>query len=481
MRQFQLLLCVSVSAVIAACSSANAPVVPTSITHNSVVTQSGTVAQTVATPPSVRLVDASDNPTAGVTVNWTVTAGAGSVGSSTSTTDADGVAVVSSWTLGTVSGVNRLRASTTTLTGVEFEANAAAGAAIALSITAGNTQTALVGAVLPIDPSVVLRDQYGNGKPGIPVVFAVAAGGGLLTGAMQTTGSDGVATLGSWRLGAGAGVQTLSATVQGLAPVQLSAVASVSPRCQQVVPYNLFATVSGALDFDDCLLPNTFYHDFFLANVPTAQALRFTMQSTTLNPYVLLLDADGDLLAEDGTTGTTMSLSILAPPGDLVVLASTFLSFQLGSYSLSSTVDDGLATNCEVIFAMRGISVAQNLTASDCVNASPSGPFYSDQFIIFLNAGIPVTIRMSSLEFDTFLELYGASPTPVAANNDISGTNPNSEIIYTPTVSNYYAISASSFVPEDTGAYTLTILPGLSLAANSLEAALRRMGVIRRR
>jgi hypothetical protein len=49
----------------------------------------------------------------------------------------------------------------------------------------------------------------------LAVTFAIASGGGGITGGEQTTGADGVARVGGWRLGPAAGVNTMTATAAG--------------------------------------------------------------------------------------------------------------------------------------------------------------------------------------------------------------------------------------------------------------------------
>lgn len=63
-----------------------------SVAVNGGNTQSGAPAQALATPLSVIVRDASNNPLAGVTVTWAATSGGGSVSPATSTTSAAGVA-----------------------------------------------------------------------------------------------------------------------------------------------------------------------------------------------------------------------------------------------------------------------------------------------------------------------------------------------------------------------------------------------------
>jgi hypothetical protein len=66
----------------------------------------------VGVPPVVRVVDAADGPVGGVTVQFTVTEGGGTVIGATKTTGANGLAAPDGWTLG-AAGVNLLSATAT--------------------------------------------------------------------------------------------------------------------------------------------------------------------------------------------------------------------------------------------------------------------------------------------------------------------------------------------------------------------------------
>jgi surface protein len=80
--------------------------------------QSATAGSAVGTAPSVRVTDANGDPVAGVSVTFAVASGGGTVDPTTAViTGADGVAAVTSWTLGATAGSNTLTATATGLTG----------------------------------------------------------------------------------------------------------------------------------------------------------------------------------------------------------------------------------------------------------------------------------------------------------------------------------------------------------------------------
>jgi hypothetical protein len=74
--------------------------------------QTGLVGFAVNVAPSVRILDANDNPIAGEPVTFAITGGGGSVTGATPTTDAQGIAAVGKWTLGATPGTNTLEAAT---------------------------------------------------------------------------------------------------------------------------------------------------------------------------------------------------------------------------------------------------------------------------------------------------------------------------------------------------------------------------------
>jgi len=180
----------------------------------SATTQSAPAGTNVADPPSVIVRDASGIPVAGVVVTFGVTAGAGTVAGSPATTGANGVATLTSWTLGLVAGPNTVVATSPGLPSVPFNATAGSGVAANVVVNAGNNQVSVQGTVVPVQPSVKVTDAGGNPVAGAVVTFSVQLGGGSATGLNQISDALGLATVGSWTLGSGA-PNTLRATVTG--------------------------------------------------------------------------------------------------------------------------------------------------------------------------------------------------------------------------------------------------------------------------
>src|SRR5438132_1020296 len=138
--------------------------------------------------------------------------------------DNSGVATVSASGLVTAVGNGSAHAVATS-GGLSAQVTVSVQAAAQLIKAAGDGQTGLTGYALNIAPAVVVRDAASFPVPNVAVTFAVASGGGSVTGANATTGSDGVATVGSWTVQLGTNTLTATASGSGITgnPVTLAA------------------------------------------------------------------------------------------------------------------------------------------------------------------------------------------------------------------------------------------------------------------
>ena len=242
--------------------------------------QTAVAGSDVTIAPSVKVTDANGNAVAGVTVTFAAASGGGSVTGASATSNATGIATVGSWKLGTTAGTNILTASSGSLPEVSFTATGTAGAAALITINAGNNQAATVGTAVPVPPSVKVTDANANVVAGATVTFAVAFGGGSVTGANATSNASGIATVGSWTVGAAAGINSLTATLAGVAgaSVTFNAAASVVP------PLNI--TITGSRERSQTVTASV------------------TQDGTVLAPSAVTLTvvpADGGQVNADGT------------------------------------------------------------------------------------------------------------------------------------------------------------------------------------
>ena len=436
------------------------PAVPTTIVAFTSISLTGVAGTAVSPAPSVLVKDQNGAPLAGAVVSFLVLSGGGSVSAASATTSASGVATVN-WTLGPTVGTNVLNASVGTLTAITFNATSTAGAAAAVAKTAGDNQTGSTGVAVSIAPSVTVKDANGNPKADVAVTFAVVSGGGSVTGGATTTNTFGIATVGSWVLGS-VGTNTLTATATGLPAVTFTATAQPN-LCSITTPHTFGGTTSGALTTTDCQLSDGTFIDFYSVTLPQAGAYLFRQTTASFDGYLFLNATDGTPIAEndDEIPGDTLHASVkaLLPAGTYVIGSNSYDANVFGSYSISSSTAPTNVGNCEIVFAVKGISTNQNIEATDCPWPSTPAAQYADFYYIFLKTGQQVTISMSSSTIDSSLEFFRLDnpAVRVAQNDNKDATTKDAQIVYTATATNYYAIIARTGPNLQTGAYTLQI------------------------
>ncbi|MHA8051854.1 beta strand repeat-containing protein, partial [Aquirufa sp. ROCK-SH2] len=164
---------------------------------------------------TVTLKDANSNPVSGKTVVLTDDSTTSTISAASGSSNASGVVTftvtntIAETVIYSATGDN---VSITDTARVAF----VPGTATQIAINDGNNQSATVNTNVTTAPSVIVKDANNNVVSGVSVTFAVATGAGSITGGTAITGADGIATLGSWKLGTTAGSNTLTATSTGL-------------------------------------------------------------------------------------------------------------------------------------------------------------------------------------------------------------------------------------------------------------------------
>lgn len=434
-------------------ASGTAPLVATTVTAVSVTSQTAPASAAVSAPPSVIVRDQNNNPMQGVTVAFAATAGGGTVLPATVVTGANGIATASSWTLGAAPVQNTVTATVSGLPAVQFNATAIL-IPVSIQATTTTSQQGIVNTTVTTQPAVIVRDQHNNPLQGAIVTFAVTAGGGTVVPTSEPTGADGIARVVDWTLGPASGTNTLTATVNGLAPVVFTAIA-VDP-CE-ATNINLGAVINSSLAQGACQLTTGEFVVFYKFTITSTRGVRIRQSSAAFDTYLLLLDADGDVVAENDDISTPTNLNselfALLPAGTYIVGATSFDVGETGAFELRVEEASASVTNCTPYFTVRGISTPQSLANTDC---NDSG-FFSDTWVVFIEAGQQVTIDMMSSQVDAFLFLFDAGFNFIAQNDDRDGSTNDARIVYTPTVSGYYIISASSAAAGESGSYTLGV------------------------
>lgn len=205
----------------AACSDGGEPAVPVRMEAVGGSAQTGVVGAPLDSALRVRVLDAGDRPVAGVPVAFVVAGGAGTVDPTSTTTDAQGIAM-SRWTMPATVGVQSVWARVAGVDSVLFTATATAAGAASLTLTSPDSQTALVGEGLASAIIVQVLDAFGNPVSGATVTFTPAFGAGSVAPQSVPSAATGEAAT-VWTLPSLEGVYSLTATVGAASPVVTTA------------------------------------------------------------------------------------------------------------------------------------------------------------------------------------------------------------------------------------------------------------------
>jgi len=422
--------------------------------------QSAVAGTAVTTDPSVRIVDAGGNPVSGLTVTFAVATGGGAITGNTDITDADGVAEVGSWTLGSTPGANTLTATCAGIASPQqltFTATGTSGPAVRIALNAGNNQSAVAGATVPIAPSVKVTDAGGNGVPGATVTFAVTSGAGSLVGAATvTTNASGVATIGGWRLGPTVGANTMTATSGTLigSPVLFTATGTVGPAAKMTINDGNGQTVHAGTSVN--IRPSVKITDAN-NNVVSGVAVTFTpaVGSGSVTGSPATTDASGIATVGSWTLGTVVGPdSLTATSGSLTAVTFTATGIVGSPTTISLTSGNNQSATAGSAVGPLVVRVTDALG-------------YGVQGVAVTFAAAPGSGTVTGGSVLTDLNGY-ASPTSwtlgtTAGINTATATSPgltNSPITFsatgTPGAATKYVVNSSSYSPAAGSPVTIT-------------------------
>lgn len=161
--------------------------------------QSAIVGNSISSPVVALVKNSINEPVSGVSVSWSVTAGGGSVSSCTTTSDSNGLAQCSQWTLGTTAGSNSLQASIFSDQSTDsFSATANPGPATQL-VFSSQPSGAVAGVNFTTQPTVTIKDSHGNTvnmgmDASATLTMSLASGTGSLSGTVNEIAVLGIAS-----------------------------------------------------------------------------------------------------------------------------------------------------------------------------------------------------------------------------------------------------------------------------------------------
>lgn len=243
----------------------------------------------LATQPIVQVQDANSNvvTTSTASITASLASGGGTLGGTSAVSAINGVATFTNLSIAGTVGAKTLGFAAAGLTAATSSTiTTTVGPAASVAVNAGNNQSGPPNAALAVAPSVIVGDADANAVSGFQVTFAVASGGGSVTGAIVLTLPSGIAAVSSWTLGPALGTNTMTATATGLtgSPVTFTATGS-NVSMSAVTPATLTSGVSATISgtgFSATAASNAVTIDGVPATVAAASATSLTVTVPTL-------------------------------------------------------------------------------------------------------------------------------------------------------------------------------------------------------
>lgn len=310
--------------------------------------------------------------------------------------------------------------------------------ASAIEAVTATSISGAAGTAASISPTVRVLGPGGAPVAGAIVQFRVTSGFGSVQFADVITDANGVASAGVWTLGPHPGVQTVTATVEGAAPVVFSSNTGVGPANKvtqllgwttqvleplDVVPLNLSIRVTDFYNQIHVNSPVTFAVISGGGNINGQTSVTVNTNSdgvATVGPWNL-----GPLSGIQQVRATAGTVSVL-----FTVIACPTLDFtnpETGTILNTGCIIDG---------------------------------FYRNNYGYTTTAGQAILVEMTSDDFNTRVDVTTPGLVPLASNdNEVGGPagSTNSALRWIPATSGLVTIGALATPPGATGDYTLSI------------------------
>ena len=326
--------------------------VATTMSANSATSISSPPGSQVSDRPSVIVYDQTGDPMSGVTVTFEVTSGGGTVTGGSQVTNAQGVATVGGWTLGTTVGSYTLVASAANLQPVTFTASTVDPC---IGITTLDLGTPASGTLATSDctlsdgsfidffattVSTAGTYLFTQSSSAFDAFIALFGSTGVLIGlnddvAGGTTNAAIKAILpaGSFELGA----TSLEANETGSYTVSFAASPAGITNCEDVFLVRGSSTTQ-QLQTTDCAVPSGARADDYFIFLEEGQSITVTMASSAFNTYLELWSTPTTRVAfndDDGTaTDSRMTFTSTSASNLYLVRATSGTVTATGAYTL---------------------------------------------------------------------------------------------------------------------------------------------------
>ncbi|MDZ7704721.1 MAG: hypothetical protein U5L04_09600 [Trueperaceae bacterium] len=240
---------------------------------------------------------------------------------------------------------------------------------------------------------------------------------------------------------------TFASDATGTYTLEVSEGAGLEPSGDLTLP----AEVSGELSSDDAIRDNS-YADLYTLSIAETTTVVIDMTSDPLDTYLYLEAADGTEITTNDDGGESFNARIRQElePGDYRIIATTFFSDAIGSYTLSVREAE------EVELEPSGeLSIPAEVAGELSTDDARRNDSYIDLYLLTVEETTNVTITMTSDPVDPYLYLETEDGMQIAENDD--GAQGFNAKISRELEAGTYRILIGTFTPDATGSYTLQV------------------------
>jgi hypothetical protein len=107
--------------------------------------------------------------------------------------------------------------------------------------------------------------------------------------------------------------------------------------CNDVRGFSVGSSASGRLDTGDCQLQDGSAVDYYRVSINGNRLVHVLLTSNQINPYVVIMDRNGNVVVDEDNGGTGYSeLVANLPSGTYYIAATTFEAGDYGDYFLET-------------------------------------------------------------------------------------------------------------------------------------------------
>ncbi len=218
------------------------------------------------------------------------------------------------------------------------------------------------------------------------------------------------------------------------------------------------SAIAGSLGRGSSILPvdNSFF-DLYTFEGRAGQRVQIDMASREIDSYLILIDPNGNEVAQDDDSGggpNARIVTTLPVDGTYLLMANSYEAGQAGTYNLQARAAGAgvpsAASRERYILRQQGI-----LGPGSFVLPSDGSLFKVHAFEG--RAGQSVTINLASPDFKTYLALLDPSGQSVGETQEVSQNNNDSRLTVTLPRTGMYRVIVNAYDRRGRGRYALTI------------------------